>query len=968
MENSPMPARITKLVPAAFAAAGLLVTFLAASPAFAVPAPKSAAFREWRDRGALRTGVVPAPADLSHLGASYRMGAKRLRSAAIPSRWDSRESGWITPVRDQSSWGTCWAFAAMACLETSFLKETDLAVTNDFSENHLARHDVGFLFGFDDGGNNLIAAALLTAWRDPLYEAQDPYGHPESAAEAPPACHVQDIAWFPARVDAADNDTLKRAIMQYGAVSVSYYHSDSYLNKQTGAYYCSRAYNANHAVTAVGWDDDYAVGNFKTYPRPSSPGAFLIKNSYGADSHTNGYTWISYSDVTFSRIDFAAYPMPEATNNYGRVYSYDPCGFVMDYNVLEAGDELTGEVENWGANVFTSAATGVVEAVGFYALSAGTEYEIRIFRDCADDPSSGILAAEQTGVLANAGYATVRLNTSVDVGALERFAVAIRLVCPGTEYPLPVEQTENGYCTATSNAGESWYSKDGENWRDLRHFDETANFCIKAYTKSGSDGRPPEDPVISTAPEAGAGTVRVRFGESAAFAVALGEGFEDADFRWTYNGAALDASGASFVFAPTAEQHGEGTLACRVTAGDAVGVRSWSVSVFGERRVSTSAALSAALDDAVFGDRIVVAPGTYRGGFFAPSATIEIVSEEGPSHTVIDAGGEACCFDAVYSPMTLLRGFTLRGGYAYYGGGSYCATLADCVVSNCAAWAGGGLFGVAATNCLVVGNTAENTASGAYGSDLFGCTLYGNDAVSCYCVNTIADAAENDFMDAAAGDYRLSPRSRFVDAGDNAAVSSETDIAGLPRVSGPRVDFGCHECRVEREGWQVPSVARGASAAEEKAAVAAALEASGFSGASVSRVETVAQYGALADWAFAHGVSAAEMSSSAVPLVSAALGADGLMELSPDDVSFGGISMGDGGSFAAALSLPGYSAGRVAPQLLSAAVGAVAASSPNGVFSSDGIDVSVAPGGGSVELRVTPHEPQEALFIKATVR
>ena len=74
--------------------------------------------------------------------------------------------------------------------------------------------------------------------------------------------------------------------------------------------------------------------------------------------------------------------------------------------------------------------------------------------------------------------------------------------------------------------------------------------------------------------------------------------------------------------------------------------------------------------------------------------------------------------------------------------------------------------------------------------------------------NTIADASESDFVDAANGDFRLSPRSRFVDAGDNDAALSPRDIAGKARVFGPRVDFGCYEfCEIPL-GWIVPQVAR----------------------------------------------------------------------------------------------------------------------------------------------------------------
>ena len=40
----------------------------------------------------------------------------------LPQRWDSREHGWITPVRNQGYVGACWAFAALASTEAHLLK------------------------------------------------------------------------------------------------------------------------------------------------------------------------------------------------------------------------------------------------------------------------------------------------------------------------------------------------------------------------------------------------------------------------------------------------------------------------------------------------------------------------------------------------------------------------------------------------------------------------------------------------------------------------------------------------------------------------------------------------------------------------------------------------------------------------------------------------------------------------------
>lgn len=42
----------------------------------------------------------------------------------LPEKYDMREENLLTPVRDQGKWGTCWAHASYASLESSILKQT----------------------------------------------------------------------------------------------------------------------------------------------------------------------------------------------------------------------------------------------------------------------------------------------------------------------------------------------------------------------------------------------------------------------------------------------------------------------------------------------------------------------------------------------------------------------------------------------------------------------------------------------------------------------------------------------------------------------------------------------------------------------------------------------------------------------------------------------------------------------------
>jgi len=709
-------------------------------PAWGVRAPVSEAFSAWIDEGAPRGGYVPSPVDMSHLPAAYKaFAAKRaagrrlaLRAtggSSLPARWDAREQGWVTPVRNQNPYGTCWAHAALACLETAILKATAGVETNDFSENHLANHDVGFEWTYDDGGNGQMADALFTAWQDPIDEKDDPYTNPGMSVDLPAVCHVQNTVTLPARANATDNDTLKQAVLDYGAVMVSYNASFGSSNYKTGAYYCSSSVEPNHAVTLVGWDDNYSTNNFSKSAIPPGNGAFLIKNSWGENAYgmTNGYSWISYYDKTFVRASESAYayPAPESASNYGRIYQYDPCGQLATYNVLDSGESESRPYTNWCANVFSSVATGIVEAAGFYSAAPGTEYTLRVYNALVGStPETGTLVSEQTGTVSVAGFVTVPLATPVPIAAGgERFAVALAVTSPGTDYPILVEQSFAGFAVCTANAGESFYSKDGRNWKDFQLFDKTANVCLKAYTRFGSDG-PLSDPLIASVTPTET-HLFLRGGEAASFSVEPVASVEDAAVAWLVDGHVAGTE-RTFIYETTPADHGVHAVVCQVRHEGLVDERTWSVSVATDVRVADDAALVAAIGDAVAGDRILVAPGTYAGQLDGPAVPALILAEEGPEKTFLVRTNGYCCYYGYYNPSAVLAGFTLQGGQCSSGGGAYYGVISNCVITGCLANYGGGACDCTLIDCVIYDNQANYYGGGAYECTLTHCTVFGN--------------------------------------------------------------------------------------------------------------------------------------------------------------------------------------------------------------------------------------------------
>ncbi len=66
----------------------------------------------------------------------------------------------------------------------------------------------------------------------------------------------------------------------YGAQIIS----NNY-NNETGTIYCndSSSTPVNHAVTIIGWDNNYDKSNFNENCRPTNNGAWIIKNSWGTE-------------------------------------------------------------------------------------------------------------------------------------------------------------------------------------------------------------------------------------------------------------------------------------------------------------------------------------------------------------------------------------------------------------------------------------------------------------------------------------------------------------------------------------------------------------------------------------------------------------------------------------------------------------------------------------------------------------
>ena len=430
-------------------------------------------------------GLIPFPADLSHLRLQKLAAQKGARSAPLlPASYDLRALGRVTPIKDQGAYGTCWSFATFGSMESCLMP----GETADFSENNLVNL-AGFDWGFNDGGNAYMSMAYLTRWSGPVNETDDPYGYPgNSPAGLPVRKHVQQVQMIPGKLTPTDNDEIKQAIMNSGGVMVSFYWDETArsatdpepfeFNEQTNTYLYTGDTSApnNHAVTIVGWDDNFEKSKFSTVP--SANGAYIVKNSWSTEWGDAGYFYVSYYDTMFAWSPMFVFLDAGPTTNFAARYSYDPLGWV---NNIGTGDNNS----LWGANIFTAGQTESLCSVGFYPTSLNTSYAIYIFTGVsANEPASGTLASTQSGACQYPGYCTVGLDTPVPLTAGQPYSIVLEVTSPLNDYPLVVQYAISGYSSqATSSPGQSFYSLDGSVWADLTaDFDPTASCCIEGYT------------------------------------------------------------------------------------------------------------------------------------------------------------------------------------------------------------------------------------------------------------------------------------------------------------------------------------------------------------------------------------------------------------------------------------------------------------------------------------------------------
>ncbi len=429
----------------------------------------------------------------------------------LPEAYDARDYGLVTPVEYQIG-GTCWAHAAAACLETNFIKKGYGTNTNtNLCEYHIAWFSKNSYFaGIDDSANDGYTVAnpkeaLLDYGGNPGYVERALESYSGAAYESNIGItattddekdaffdimaekltfdkrYIPDITLDSVKTLNYDNTEIKQGILDYGAVFIAYYSSGNgkngnpvyynytlsngqadywYLDDdQVATYYCPVETETDHAVTIVGWDDNFPKENFGTNI-PEGNGAWLIKNSWSEAFCNDGYVWISYYDKSLARPYVFSAEDPDLFDN---VYLYDGANYLYSRN----GSAY--------ANIFTAKGNEYLTMIN----NPKQAYTLKVYKNIpenATDPTAGTLAYTQSGAAPTGKYLAITGDVPLTAG--ERYSVVIE----GSKI-----YYEGTGATLTSKVGDSFYKDADGNWCDSSA-DGYGNVGIRAFTNLSEEG------------------------------------------------------------------------------------------------------------------------------------------------------------------------------------------------------------------------------------------------------------------------------------------------------------------------------------------------------------------------------------------------------------------------------------------------------------------------------------------------
>lgn len=436
---------------------------------------------------------------------NYAVPQKRGTKAAtsIPSKFDPRTlaNSYLPPVRDQNPTGTCWAHTTLSLIEINLRKKAREGLITipdgiDLSESHLVYFtgteltDTNNVYYGDRiyhgsfqpysqvselyarGGNLPMALETIVAGMGPISERS---GY---SVQATPAWPESDRFGYEYQVNSfqhyslSDKNAVKQAILNDGAVGLSFFYDNMYMKYSTKAYYNYNGTEAiNHAVTIVGWDDNYSASNFAV--TPAGNGAWIIRNSWGSgwSYGEGGYFYLSYycgsvDDQDVISLDAGlkdglTTQARTSYSNYAR-YGFNSYGYGIS-----------------GGTIFTAEKDLVIKAIAVESKLPSMPYRYYVYKGVSEDkPNSGTLIDSGAGTFPYAGMYRIELDSDTLIEEGERYSVVVDFTDSTAIMCTDAYSVTGGSFLRACNGTPGQYS----DWQAAEYDGRSVDLFLKAYT------------------------------------------------------------------------------------------------------------------------------------------------------------------------------------------------------------------------------------------------------------------------------------------------------------------------------------------------------------------------------------------------------------------------------------------------------------------------------------------------------
>lgn len=441
------------------------------------------------------------------------------------SKYDPRDSGIITSVKNQNPFGLCWMYATAATVETYVSK--NYGSLYDISEFHgaifksslLDKYNTGkgYYYGeYNSGGNFPMAAQYFTNWNEPVYSeykwnstiddtlcSYDQFWGINDEGKNGPISngkvnmdesflgHKSLFNVTGMKYISNDAVSIKNAVQTYGSVyaRITVGTNVKFDESNDRAMYGEES-TTSHGVVIIGWDDNFSKTNFSSNLQPKYDGAWLAKNSWGSNDSYSGFIWISYEDASIkSKNEVFTVTDVQKADDSEHMLSYDIIGInsrdvyvnrkVIFSNVFDIKDCIDDYEE--------------INKVLFYLKCQDCTYNIKITQiDDSLPKDMSDLAILASGNYSGEGYLTESLSTPFKFTSNNKCAVFLEVIpnSSNSKVYLPCESSR-----PFINRGESLYCIDPENgniqWSDVidsNAYNYSGSFCIRPVLKKESNG------------------------------------------------------------------------------------------------------------------------------------------------------------------------------------------------------------------------------------------------------------------------------------------------------------------------------------------------------------------------------------------------------------------------------------------------------------------------------------------------